>query len=116
MVLLVELPKAPQRIVVVAQRRRLYMRELRLNVTFCGSKHAGKILLQQVNGYRQKDDVLHEERDVAGLGQLSRSCQYGQRENRNNRERFHASLRPRQRFRAIGWIRQKMNILQIVTL
>jgi hypothetical protein len=44
----------------------LYRRQLSWNVTFCGSEHADKILLKQVNGYGQQDDILHEERNVSG--------------------------------------------------
>jgi hypothetical protein len=41
------LPTAPREDMVVAQRRPLYARQPRLNVTFCGSGHAGKNCLNK---------------------------------------------------------------------
>src|ERR1700730_19349107 len=51
MVLLVELPIAPQRIVLVAQRRRLYMSELRLKRHFLRKRTSGEDPASAVNEY-----------------------------------------------------------------
>src|SRR5262249_46572153 len=40
--------------------------DVRLGAAFGGSVHPNQILLQQVNGCGEKDDILHEERNVSG--------------------------------------------------
>src|SRR5262249_48443120 len=45
---------------------RLGTQQLRLGAAFGGGGHPNQILLQQVNGSGEKDEILHEERNVSG--------------------------------------------------